>query len=150
MSFPLPYVLVLLNLSRRPAIPPGEAARRAVVRRSLSLLARLMSSCSLLPIPLLYSSGETLDDVRASDACDYCGCADVMWMSCGCVFLGSLCSPSAYRPAARHGWRGGERMSSLLASFGFLLRCANFVDRVICGCRGCFAMVYCHCVVGGG
>lgn len=38
-------------------------------------------------------------------------------------------------------------MSSLLASFGFLLRCANFVDRVHCGCRGCFAMVYCHCVV---
>lgn len=28
--------------------------------------------------------------------------------------------------------------------------CADFVDRVCCGCRGCFAMVYCHCVVGGG
>lgn len=28
--------------------------------------------------------------------------------------------------------------------------CADFVDRVRCGCRGCFAMIYCHCVVGGG
>lgn len=25
--------------------------------------------------------------------------------------------------------------------------CADFVDRVRCGCHGCFAMVYCHCVV---
>lgn len=33
------------------------------------------------------------------------------------------------------------------SSVGFLLRCAIFVDRVRCGCRGCFPMVYCHCVV---
>ena len=35
----------------------------------------------------------------------------------------------------------------MFASFGFLLRCADFMDRVRYGCRGCFAMVYCHCVV---
>ena len=25
--------------------------------------------------------------------------------------------------------------------------CADFVDRVRCGCHGCFAVIYCHCVV---
>ena len=36
-------------------------------------------------------------------------------------------------------------------SFPFCgVRCADFMDRVHCGCRGCFPMVYCSRVVRGG
>ena len=177
MSCPLPHVLVLLNLSRRSALLPGEASRRAVVLSSIAL-----SAC--LPHAILFSSaacpprlstrwaGRFGDERRLlAIAMSMLMSSDAMRISLGCVFLGSLCSPSVHRPASRHGGRGGERRSRRccfvrtstacysrwrrgltcllvpMSSVGFLLRCAIFVDRVRCGCRGCFPMVYCHCVV---
>lgn len=127
-------------------------------------------------LPLL-SSGETLGDVRASAACDYDGRADVMRRSCGGWLIGSLAPRPPTAPLPRHGWRGGERgvvvacffristvrrsrrhvrltmglvcLLAPMSAVGFILRCAmrGFCGSRHCGCRGCFAMVYCHCVV---
>lgn len=87
-----------------------------------------------------------------------------------------LASRLTIAPLLRHGRRGGERnvlvacffrfpivcrsrwrvrLAGLLACFDVRrsvpscgMLCADFVDRIRCGCRDCFAMVYCHCVVG--
>lgn len=101
MSCPLPHALVLLNLSRRLALLFGEALRRAFVLSSIAPLP----ACSprvLSPLfpPLCSSGGTTWQWASALFAI-----AIVMAMrrSFDCVLLGSLCFPSAYRPASRHG-----------------------------------------------
>lgn len=126
MSFPLPYVLVLLNLLCRPALLCPM--RLPAVSSSSCRLPRCLLAC--LVSSRLSSCLSTRRAGRLGDWRCLLAIADVVRMSCGCVFLGSLCSPSVHRPAARHGWRGGERRFSLLASFGFLPSAALVSVRV--------------------
>ena len=101
---------------------------------------------------------------------------DVMRMSCGCRAAACSSVRFALRPSIAplldtDDGEGSE--ASLPASFGFLpsaalvsvwdgggclLACSYVIGRISsamrdfcgsrhCGCRGCFAMVYCHCVV---
>lgn len=135
MSFPLPYVLVLLNLSRRPALLPGKDPRRVIVSRRLSstCLPRVLSPFFCPPRLSTRLAGRFGDERRLlAIAMAMLMSSDAMRISLGCVLLGSLCFPSAYRPASSTRMAGrGTSEPSLLASFGFLLRCADFVDRVI-------------------
>lgn len=95
-----------------------------VFRRSLSLLACLVSSCSLLLVPPLCSSGGT--GWRLASALF----AIIVAMRVSCVYHAYViwrlaprfaCVPSvSIAPLPRHGWRGGELVPLLLASFGFL------------------------------
>ena len=141
------------------------------------LLACLVPSCSLArPASLLVSLLVVRDGfamrchlcLRLRRAC---GCR----AAAGCLLLGSLASrlPIApllgtvdgegigcrrclllsdfYRlPFSSACEAGGAAYLFLWSAVGFILLCAvcaDFVDRVRCGCRGCFAMIYCHCVV---
>lgn len=114
----LTYFVVSPSYSvRRPAVPSSFR------RLPRCLLACLVSSCHLARFASLLASllvGRDGSAMGVGSVCDYGGRADAVRISCGCLLFGSPCSPSAYRPASRHGWRGGERRSSLLASFGFL------------------------------
>ena len=117
MTYRLPHVLVMFNLICRPVLLPGEASRRAFVRRSLpSYLPRVLSLFHL-PVPPLYPLGGTAWR-WASAACDCDGHAAVVRLRVPRFAYAPPILPIA--PLHRHGWRGGERMASLLASFGFL------------------------------
>lgn len=64
---------------------------------------------------------------------DYGGRADVVLMSCGGWLLAhrfAYVPPVSIAPLPRHGRRGGELMSPLLASFGSLLSAALVSGRV--------------------
>lgn len=120
MSYLLPHVLVLINLSRHPIPLLGEAPRR-VIHLPVSLC--LLASCP--PAPLSSRSVSLLvgrDGLAMGvvSVCDYGGRADVVQMSCGCLLLGSLTLRLPIAPLHRHGWRGGELVPSSLAFFGFL------------------------------
>lgn len=80
--------------------------------------------------------------------CDYGGRADVVRL----LAPRFACVPFSSRPApsTRVAGRGTAVRLSLLTSFWLLLRCAIFVDRIRCGCHGCFAVIYLSRVVGGG
>ena len=106
MSFPLPHVLVLLNLLRSSRLSTRWAGRFGDERRLLAIaMAMLMSS-------------------------------DAMRISLGCVFLGSLCSPSVHRPASstRMAGRGTSEPSLLLRSdfYRLLLSLAAGADLLAC------------------
>ena len=122
MSCPLPHVLILLNLLCRPA--PLVVGRNAWRCACVGCL-RLRRSC---------------------------GChAYVVRISYGGWLIGSLRVSYDYRPAPRYGRRGGGAdvvRDAIVACF-FLISSAvrDFCGSRHCGCRGCFAMVYCHCVV---
>lgn len=168
MSFPLPYVLVLLTY---PVVPPSCPVRLPAV-----------SSFAACPFCLLAFVSSRLSfrlSTRRAKRLAMCvrrllAITTVVRMSCGCraaagssvrLLLVRLSPRFSTREAGRgtdavvacffristvccSRWRRG--LTCLLvptSSVGFLLRCAIFVDRVRCGCRGCFAMVYCHCVV---
>ena len=148
MSFPLPHVLVLLNLSRRPVLLPGEAARRVVLLLSIVPLPACLPRAILSSVrPLSFRFSTCRAGRLAMCVRQLLVITDVMRMSFGCVFLGSITPRLSIAPPLDTDGGEGSEAASLLAFFGFLLLCADFVDRVHCGCRGCFPMVYCHCVV---
>lgn len=119
MSCPLPHVLVLLNLSRRPARLLGEAARRVVVIPSLALpsclLRVLLSSARPLSSRLSARRAGRFGDGRR--LClrlrRTCGChVDAMRMPCGGWLLAhrfACVPPVSIAPLPRHDWRGEER-----------------------------------------
>lgn len=83
MSFPLPHVLVMLNLLRRSALWFGEAPRRAFVHRLPACLPRvLLFSCPSRLAARLSTrrAGRLAMGVGAVFDCG--GRADVMLMSC--------------------------------------------------------------------
>lgn len=135
MSCPLSHVLVLLNLSRRPARLLGEAARRVVVLPSLT-----RSACS--PRVFLSSARPLLSRLSTRRAgrlaicvgsvCD-CGFrADVVRVSCGWLLAHRFaCVPPVFiAPLHRHGRRGGERLSSVACFFRIFPAMCGF-----CGSR---------------
>lgn len=102
MSFPLPNVLVLLNLPRCPAVPPSGSVRRLAVPSSFRQL-------SIAPLPaclsrVLLSSARPLSSRLSTRWAGRFGderrllaiamamlmSSDAMRRSFGCVFLGSL------------------------------------------------------------
>lgn len=102
MSCPLPHVLILLNLLRRPVFLLGEASRRVIHPPvACRLLACLMPSCSLTRLAsLLASLLVGLDGLAmgVGSVCDCGGRADVMRRLAACfsVRLRPVC---AHRPA---------------------------------------------------
>lgn len=181
MSCPLPHVLILLNLLRRPVFLLGEASRRVIHPPvACRLLVCLMPSCSLTRLAsLLASLLVGLDGLAmgVGSVCDCGGRADVMRRLAACFSVRLRPVRLSPRFLDTSGGEGNGRCCLLLLDFyrlplsltcgadgsGLLacsygrrsfpsccMLCADFVDRVRCGCRGCFAMIYCHCVVGGG
>ena len=123
MPYRLPHVLVLFNLSRRPAILPSDALRRAVVLSSINLLpACLPRVFSPLFCPFRFSTRRAR---RFDDGHRLLAIAMAMLMSSDVVRLRVprfAYAPSAYRPASstRVAGRGTAVRLSLLASLGFL------------------------------
>lgn len=99
MSCPLPHVLILLNLLRRPVFLLGEASRRVIHPPvACRLLVCLMPSCSLTRLASLLVGRDAWRYASALFAI-----ADFVLMSCGChaadcLFLGSLTSRLCQSP----------------------------------------------------
>lgn len=143
MSCPLPHVLVMLNMFRRPALLFGEAPRRVI--HPPCCRPCLLASCHLvlfLPVsprcsPFYSSGGTTWRWASALVAI-----ADVMRMSCGGWLIGSPCVPSAYRPASSTRTAGSRAGVAVACFFRISTVCrsrhpaAGWADLLACSYVG--------------